>query len=88
MNNEKKGATAKPATSFGPQKPRYLTAAAWDLLRDSEREVLAAFVSKKSQLKIADIPSKATKRTVQLALAYLVKAKLLVRIERGLYGVA
>lgn len=88
MNKEKKGATAKPATSFGPQKPRYMSAITWSQLRDSEREVLAAFVSKKSQLKIADIPSKATKRTVQLALANLVKAKLLVRVERGLYEVA
>lgn len=91
MNNEKKGATAPaktPATSFGPQRPRYLTAAAWNLLRDSEREVLVAFASKKSQLKLSDIKSKATKRTVQLALANLVKAKLLVRVERGLYRVA
>lgn len=92
MNNAKKGATKapakKPATNFGRQKPRYLTAEAWNQLRDSEREVLAAFASKKTKLRIADIESKSTKRTVQLALANLVKAKLLVKVERGLYGVA
>lgn len=87
MNKEKKGATA-PATSFGPQKPRFISDDIWRLARPVEREVLSAFTTKKAQIRLANVQTKATKRTVQLALANLVEAKILVRVERGLYGVA
>ena len=89
MDKKQKDAVApKPAVAFGAQKPRFVSGDVWRLARPVEREVLAAFASKKGEIRLEAVQTDATKRTVQLAFKNLIDAGVLVRVSRGLYGLA